>query len=151
MAVRYYLGPMIWVAPIPQEDGSIQWIDAARLPPLYAGRLCLCCPLFTTFRQRDGERITSLDVTDRIAIHRYEASAARLAIADEHPLLIALPQNKDGRWSDAALTALDRVGISRAAARTSTREIAQLMISHQAGRAHDDARRVRIVMGGEDL
>lgn len=136
MAVRYYLGPLVVIGTrgATVRNGS---------------------PLLLVYTP-GVERVTILKMNssltaDRLAIHRYEASAARIALADTHPQLIPLPTDKDGRWSNAALTAIDAAGISRQAARTSTREIAQLIVSHQAGRQHDDARRVRIVMGFEDV
>lgn len=137
MAVRYYLGPIVTVA-------------------LRNGRQVQGSPLLEVFRPGE-ERVTILKMNaaapgmDRLAIHRYEATAARIALADTHPLLVPLPQDRDERWSDAALTALERAGISRRQAQTSTREIAQLMVANQRGRALRDRDRIRIVMGHEDV
>jgi hypothetical protein len=137
MAVRYYLGPIVTLT-------------------MRGGRIVQGSPLLETFIPGE-ERVTILKMNraapgmDRLAIHRYEATAARIALADTHPLLIPLPADKDERWSDAALTALERAGINRRQAQTSTREIAQLMVAHQRGRALRDRDRTRIVMGHEDV
>lgn len=155
MAVRYYLGPAVSLAVV--LDGNVvRFVPRAQAPAIIL-RMVTGSPLLAVFDKAQGERVTMLKMNTaavgetRLAIHRYEASVARLDAANDHPQLTALPDDVTQNWGGAIISQLARAGINPGQSMRNTREIGQLILANQRGRPFEEADRVPIIMAGEQI